>query len=304
MAVTTNDKHPMTSAVRQDEIVQQAVRKLFIGSVPERADELSSLWNDLDLVFQLLPDDDEDGRLIMDAGSYRYIRFNHRIVRSFWIGAFAAWEGYRAVAESKDFPTVDLTRFQELISAFDASLQNDQSDEAPLPAGVPEPGTLPDKNEDPQGRAASELSIIAVAWALLHEVRHIQHQRQDTSASVHGDTQEARHREEFSCDEFATQFILEHAKRYSDESGDDLVLVRRKREMAIYFALFALTLLAKDRWGVSDTHPSVQDRLDAVAGLMGNDRDELAEAIAHTAFATLRTLWPSAPMIVVGARSA
>lgn len=39
----------------------------------------------------------------MDAGSYRYIRFNHHVVRSFWIGAFAAWEGYRTVAESKDF---------------------------------------------------------------------------------------------------------------------------------------------------------------------------------------------------------
>lgn len=294
----------MTNAVRQDEIVQQAIRNLFIGSVPERADELSSLWEDLDLVFRLIPDDHEDGRLIMDAGSYRYIRFNHRVVRSFWIGAFAAWEGYRAVAESKDFPTVDLTRFQELIAAFDAALQNDQSDEAPLPDGVPEPGTLLDKNEDPQGRATSELSIIAVAWALLHEVRHIRHQREATSASVHGDTQEAQHGEEFSCDEFATRFILEHAQRYSDENNDDLVLVRRKRETAIYFALFTLTLLAKNSWSASDTHPSVQDRIDAVCGLMGNDRDELAEAIAHTAFATLRTLWPSAPMIVVGEHSA
>ncbi len=293
----------MTSAVRQDEIVQQAIRKLFIGSVPERADELSSFWEDLDLVFRLLPDDHEDGRLIMDAGSYRYIRFNHRVVRSFWIGAFAAWEGYRAVAESKDFPTVDLTRFQELIAAFDAAIQNDQSDEAPLPDGVPEPGTLPDKNEDSQGRAASELSIIAVAWALLHEVRHIRHQREGTSASVHGDTQEARHREEFSCDEFATLFILEHVARYSDQSSDDPVLVRRKREMAIYFALFALTLLAKDSWEASDTHPSVQDRIDAVCRLMVDGGDELAEAIAHSAFATLRTLWSSAPMTKVGKSS-
>ena len=293
----------MTSAVRQDEIVQQAIRKLFIGSVPERADELSSFWEDLDLVFRLLPDDHEDGRLIMDAGSYRYIRFNHRVVRSFWIGAFAAWEGYRAVAESKDFPKVDLTRFQELIAAFDAAIQNDQSDEAPLPDGVPEPGTLPDKNEDSQGRAASELSIIAVAWALLHEVRHIRHQREGTSASVHGDAQEARHREEFSCDEFATLFILEHVARYSDQSSDDPVLVRRKREMAIYFALFALTLLAKDSWEASDTHPSVQDRIDAVCRLMVDGGDELAEAIAHTAFATLRTLWSSAPMTKLGKSS-
>ncbi|MBR0560466.1 phage exclusion protein Lit family protein [Neokomagataea anthophila] len=294
----------MTDAVRQDEIVQKAIRNLFIGSVPERADELSSLWENLDLVFQLFPDDHEDGRLIMDAGSYRYIRFNHRVVRSFWIGAFAAWEGYRAIAESKDFPTVDLTRFKELITAFDAALQNDQSDESPLPDGVPEPGKLPNKNEYPQGRAASELSIIAVAWALLHEARHIRHQREATSASVHGNTQEAQHGEEFSCDEFATRFILEHSQRYSNENDVDLALVRRKRETAIYFALFTLTLLAQNQWSASNTHPSVQDRIVAVCRLMGNNRDELAEAIAHTAFAALRTLWPSAPMIVVGEHSA
>ncbi|KAB2758410.1 phage exclusion protein Lit family protein [Brucella anthropi] len=294
----------MTGEVRQDETVQQAIRNLFLGSVPERAGELSSLWGQLAFVFQFLPDVHEDGRIIMDAGLFRFVRFNHRVVRSFWIGAFAAWEGSRAVAESKDFPAVDLTRLQELIAAFEAAIENDQSDETPLPAGVPEPGSLPDKDTDPQGRAASELSIIAVAWALLHEVRHILHQQEGTGASVYGDTREARHHEEFSCDEFATRFILDQVQRYSDESGDDPVLVRRKREMAIYFALFALTLLAKDSWEASDTHPSVQHRIDAVCRLMGDDRDETAQAVVYAAFVSLRTLWPSAPMIVVGERSA
>ncbi|MPQ95660.1 phage exclusion protein Lit family protein [Thioclava sp. JE_KL1] len=297
-------ERPMIGEVRQDEIVQQAIRNLFVGSVPERALELSSLWNDLNLLFQLLPDNSKDGRLIMDAGSYRYIRFNHRVVRSFWIGAFVAWEGYRALAESPDFPRVDLTQFQELLATFEANLQNDLSDEASLPAGIPEPGTLPDINKDPQGRAASELSTIAVAWALLHEVRHIRHQREGTSASVDGDTREARHREEFSCDEFATRFILEKMQHYSEDKGDDLVLVRRKRETAIYFALFALTLLAKDSWSVSDSHPSVQDRIDAVCRLMGEDRDETAQAVAWAAFASLRELWPSAPIIAVCERCA
>ena len=293
----------MTGEVRQDEIVQQAIRNLFLGSVPERAEELTSLWKQLDPVFQILPDVHQDGQIIMDAGLYRVVRFNHRVVRSFWIGAFTAWEGSRAVAESEDFPKVDLTRLHEQVTAFEAAIQNDQSDEVPLPTGVPEPGTLPDKDGDPQGRAAAELSIIAVGWALLHEVRHIRHQQEGTSASVYGDTREARHREEFSCDEFATRFILEQVQRYSDESGDDPVLVRRKREMAIYFALFTLTLLAKDSWEVSDTHPSVQDRIDAVCRLMGNDRDETAQAVTYAAFVTLRALWPSAPMIVVGDRS-
>lgn len=73
--------------------------------------------------------------------------------------------------------------------------------------------------------------------------------------------------------------------------------------MAIYFALFALTLLAKDSWEASDTHPSVQDGIDAVCRLMVDGRDEQAEAIAHAAFANLRTLWLSAPMTKVGKSS-
>lgn len=294
----------MSTEVRQDETVQQAIRDLFIGSVPERAKDLAALWEDNDLMIRLFPDVHEDSRIIMAGGAYRYIHYNHRVVRSFWIGAFAAWEGYRTVVKSPDFPKIDLTRLQELVVAFDAVIQSDQSDAAPLPAGIPEPGTLPDTDSDPQGRAASELCIIAVAWALLHEVRHVRHQREGTSASVHGDTREARHREEFSCDEFATRFILEHVQRYSHENGDDPVLVRRKREIAIYFALFAVTLLAKDYWEASNTHPSVQDRIDAVGHLMGDDRDEAAQAVAYAAFVALRELWPSAPMIAVGGRRA
>ena len=287
----------MIGIIRQDDKVQEAIRRLFVGSVPERSEELSEHWKDLDLVFQLLPDIHVDGRIIMDAGSYRYVRFNHRVVRSFWIGAFAAWEGYRAVAESEDIYAVDLTRFRELISAFELNIQNDQSDEAPLPFGVPEPGILPDRTIDPQGRAASELAIIALGWALLHEVRHIQHQREGTSASNHENQPEYARLEELSCDEFATQFTIAQMARYSSQSGDPKPLVRRKREMAIYFALFTLVLLAKDKWQESNSHPAVQHRIDSVSRLIGGDRDELAEAIAYTAFASLRTLWPAAPIL-------
>lgn len=289
----------MATEHQKDAGVENAIKDLFLGSVPERAEELSSFWSELDLVFLLLSDDYQDGRLIMDAGSYRYIRFNHRVLRSFWIASFAAWEGFRAVADSSESSDVNLTRFHEIVAAFEAVVQNDLSDEVPLPAGIPEPGAFPDGDVDPQAKAASELAIIAVAWALLHEVRHIRHQREGTSASELGNTQEARHREEFSCDEFATRFILGHIERYADESGDDLVLVRRKRELAIYYALFAMILLSRDCWEASETHPSVQARIDSVCNLIGDGRDEMALANAHAAFLTLRELWSTAPMISV-----
>jgi len=70
------------------------------------------------------------------------------------------------------------------------------------------------------------------------------------------------------------------------------VAVRRKRQLGIYFALFAMTLTARDRWEASRSHPAVQTRIDAARALMGHRRDEVAEAVATVAFATLHVLMP------------
>ncbi|MGQ1800257.1 phage exclusion protein Lit family protein [Serratia marcescens] len=131
----------------------------------------------------------------------------------------------------------------------------------------------------------------------MHEIRHIRHQREETSAGAFG-TPECKRNEELSCDEFATKFVLEKMQDYSAGSGDDFSLVRRKRELGVYLALFSLTLLSKDKWEESDSHPSVQERINSVCEIMGHDRDETASVIAHAAFATLRVIWPSAPMVL------
>jgi hypothetical protein len=59
-----------------------------------------------------------------------------------------------------------------------------------------------------------------------------------------------------------------------------------------------MTLMARDKWGASQTHPSIQARINAVCVLMGSQRDEVAEAIASVAFATLHELMPNSPGIV------
>ena len=287
----------MTLDTREDIQEQEAIQNLFSGSVPERENELSQLISDLQIVFQMLPDEHPDGRVIMDAGLYKFVRFNHRVVRSFWIGAFAAWEGYRAIAESDDISAANIGRFKELIASFEATIANQQADEYPLPHGIPKPGVLPNKVDDQQGRVVAELAIIALGWAFLHEIRHIRHQREGTSAGKFS-TPECKRNEEFSCDEFATKFLLEKMADYSAGCGDDLSLVRRKRELGIYLALFSLTLLSKNKWEESDSHPSVQKRINAVCKIMSHDRDKTAAVIAHAAFHTLLEIWPSAPMIL------
>lgn len=195
--------------VRDDSSVQTAVRNLFIGSAPERESELAEMWKELDLIFQLTPDIHEGDRIIMDAGAYRYVRFNHRVLRAFWIAGYTAWEGSRTVAEAPSLQALDLTRFRELILSYESCLASTEADLEALPVGVAEPGQYPDANTDPQGRAASELATIAVAWALLHELRHIRHQREGTGADPYSDDEMAKHDEELSCDAFAATFLLE-----------------------------------------------------------------------------------------------
>src|SRR5271170_2121867 len=89
----------MENTYRDDNEVQIAVRDLFLGCAPERKPELDAIWQMLAPKFQLTGDIHEGERFILDAGCYRDVRFNHRVVRAFWLAAYIAWEGYRAIAE-------------------------------------------------------------------------------------------------------------------------------------------------------------------------------------------------------------
>ena len=246
--------------VRDDHSIQVAARNVLRGGAPERDADLDDMWRELDPQFQLAPNLHGGQRIIMDAGAYRYVRFNHRVLRAFWIAAYAAWEGYRGVVEAS-FEALDLGRFKELIAAFESTISSDDPELDALPSGVAEPGQYPDKQRDPQGRGTGELATIAVAWALLHELRHIRHQREGAGADPLGTDTKSKHEEELSCDAFATTFLLERIDAYSGSTGESAELVRQKRQLGNYFGLFAVALLAKERWGYSDTYPAVQTRI-------------------------------------------
>lgn len=279
-----------------DEAFLNAVKNTLHGSAPERSSEVAGLFDDLDLVFQLLNPNTGDDDIFMDAGQYRLVRWTTRAMPAFWIGSFAAWEAWSAVSRTTDFSEIDTSRLTILIDTFDRVV-NGQDQHLSLPPFVPDPGSIPDPKTCIESHAAASLAIISVAWAILHEVRHVRHQREGTSASTDGDTIEARISEELSCDEFATRFLLQDIPRYCSATGEPEVLVRRKRETAIYFSLFTLILLSKDNWSASETHPSVEDRIINVKNCIGEERDTEALAMAHAACFALRHLWPSAPII-------
>jgi hypothetical protein len=277
--------------------LQTVVRGLLVGVVPERTDELTEMWNTYGPQFEVLEDSGPDGTFVMDAGAYCRIRFNHRILRVFWLSCFAAWEGYNAIhkASNTETGTADLKRFQDILRCIDLIRHSAGAEDIPLPDNIPEPGILIDAAQDKEVRAPGELAIFSVGWAFLHEIRHLMHQQEGTSTAYSSDAEDRR-REEFSCDDFATRFLLEKAGKFAETQNASKSAVVFKRQIGIHFALFALAILGRDKWGDSEFHPATQRRIDNVLKVLEETGfSKGAAIISIAAFLALRWTYPDAP---------
>jgi len=286
----------MNTTTEQDHArqLQEVTRSLFLGIVPERQDELTQYWTDFGPRFQILDDCGPDGSLIMDAGGFFIIRFNHRMMRLFWLASFLLWEGYTAQHQSVTTETLDLARFRQILNCFEATRAARDVDTVPWPADIPLPGVLVDHVAGDPARVGGELAIFSVGWALLHELRHLIHQQQQTSAPV-GDEELSR-QEELSCDAFATRFLLERVNEYAHAQGNEPAAVSEKRQMGIYCALYAITLLTKENWEDTATHPAMQSRIRNVLAIIESHGVSVtANVIAVAAFESLNAVYPNAP---------
>jgi hypothetical protein len=108
-------------------------------------------------------------------------------------------------------------------------MKEENPEAVPLPEGVSEPGFYPESTLYPQLRASAELATFATGWAFLHEIRHLQHQQEMTSSGIDASTSE-QHAEEFSCDEFATKFMLDRIDHYAERENVSADRVRQKRK--------------------------------------------------------------------------
>jgi len=282
------------SDMRNDADVQDAARALFLGCAPERHEELEKLWAKFGPEFQVHDDNHPDGPFLFDAGAYKYVRFNHRAMQLFWLGAFIAWEGF--CATPMDYGTApDWSRLNAMLSTYALICDADDPEGIALPEGVPQPGVYIDAAIDSQARAVAELATIAAGWALLHEFRHIQHQQDGTAAPT--DDEDRVRAEEASRDAFATNFLTEKIGHYAAATHDPIDKVKQKRQLGIYLALFNIALLTKDHWGETNTHPALRDRIEAAKVIFGADRHAGADHVAEVAFAALGHAWPGAPAI-------
>jgi hypothetical protein len=274
--------------------LRDVVHDMFLAVAPERAAELQFYWYEYSPQFQILEDDGPDGPIVMDAGGFFYVRFNHRVMRLFWLASFALWEGYAAYQHYVSTQEANLTRFSAILDCFEATHAVVDVETVPWPDFLPLPGELVDHTEGDPARVGGELAIFGVSWAVLHELQHLIHQQAGTAADW--DDLEACKLEEFSCDAFATTFMLERIDEHAAATGQSTSVIAAKRQLGIYSALFAMTLLSRASWGPGQRHPAVQERVDAVMNILdAHGTSKVGAIIAVSAFSSLQLAYPNAP---------
>ena len=266
----------------------EAVTALLFNAAPERKCELEGLLARYKPRFTIVGEisNGDHGQWVMEAGNYIHVHFNQRALRTFWLGCYVIWDCYaelaHAIDEGRSFdatePATKLRYLRELLESEDSLTTS-------WPSTVPEPRNFQRDQATPEVLAPGELAMAAVAWALLHEFRHLQAQ-QDCWSSTHG-TREDKHAEEFECDQYAAEFLMSSLASYCTTSGESEESVRLKRLLGILFGVLVLGLITPDLTQTTDTHPSVCDRLVRLMKTMQCHFSEKAGTILFCAVSVL-----------------
>ena len=250
--------------------VSSAVDSLFGGAVPERTEELKSLWGENAERVRLL----NASRFLLQQ-LYGTIQVSEIALRQIWLTGYAAWraiDAYNiplvlAAYNGADFDPTDWhsSPIQAVKDdAFDALIEKVSElgaapslDDFVWPDGVPYPAEGL-KIDDPEMKGTFDLVCMAGAYVFAHEVRHSIFESQ-------GNSPEAMIDEEIECDRWAVALMLDEADSYALAHGYDVATVRAKRVLGILVAqLTILTVTPRNLWDASTDHPPVRERLRAV----------------------------------------
>lgn len=223
-----------------------AVIALMKGTVPERRDEIASLWENYNPAVVLVAD---ARRITLNADKDR-IQLDIKTMDVFWLIAFGGWRaietysphvvlsaaGGRTVAELMNVdPSLDDVEraYKECRAAAQSLIDAADAEAAHWPPDLPRPSADRNALNHPQYQSAFDLACLAVAFTLFHEFRHVMLHRDDQRPK---DLRE----EEMACDVWAREFMTAKLARYAEDHGHDYRQVSRKRAMGL--ALAALIL--------------------------------------------------------------
>lgn len=247
------------------------VLHLLCGAVPERADDISSLWSKYGHEVVVVP---SSSGVTMNADATR-IQVDVKTINFFWVLGFSAWRTIEVYAPAlviatstgmtlKQALTVDVGRgqyefdYKQRIASARSLITSEQTIEISWPTDIPKPTSDRESLADIQHKAAFDLVALALAFALLHEFRHVMFFADKNAPSNLPE-------EEIACDTYARDFMTSGLAAYAKGHGHDFAQVHQKRAMGIALAAVIIHAMTPSHahWG-NHQYPPISERLSAM----------------------------------------
>lgn len=249
------------------------VLHLLRGAAPERADEVSGLWSQYGHAVEVAP---SAKGATMNADANR-IKFDTKTIDFFWLLGFSAWRAIEVYSPGLVLATltgipldralnIDAERgqyefdYKQRIASAQSLIAAEQTAQISWPANIPEPTADRDSLGDVQHKAMFDLVSFALAFALLHEFRHVMFCADNSAPSTLPE-------EEITCDTWAREFMTSGLAAYAKEHGHHYAHVHQKRAMGIVLAAVIIHAMTPTHahWG-NRQYPPIAERLTAMIG--------------------------------------
>lgn len=247
------------------------IKALLDGVVPERVAEVMALLSQHTAQFRAV--EDSDG-FNLKAGGFGAIQYTPRSMRQLWLFGYAGMLSLHRYASlvailralDRDFVISEIDaipgqaeidrKFSKLMTTINALQSASGEADFKWPENIPDP--LNGRPTDVESAAVFDLTCIATAYLLLHELKHVIFQSEKNAPA------DPRN-EEHECDSFAQEVILGRIASYCAQSGFPKAKVQMKRAMGIALAsMFLLFATPRQLVGGSQSHPAIHGRWQSV----------------------------------------
>jgi len=247
------------------------VLNLLRGAVPEKDVELCRLWKEHGHDVEV---HSSGPGLTMNANIKR-IKFDTKTIDFFWLLGFGAWRAIEVYAPALALSSVlglPLDRalssddelghlefdYKQRMAATQKLIIAQQTDDIEWPTDIPQPTSNRGSLRDEQEMAAFDLVSLALAFAILHELKHVMFR-------ATGEAPNEGYEEEMACDTWARSTMTSNLAEYARQQNHTFAQVEQKRAMGIALAAIVVHAMTPmhARWG-NEEYPPIADRLRAM----------------------------------------
>ena len=254
----------------QTPMERTVVEQILLGAAPEHCSDIQELWEEYDPEFWLVADEP----CITLRATRNKIEISNKTLHTIWLIGFIAWKIFSLYSPHSilsfltqrnidDDMLHQDENYYELKGEFRQLLSITQNlIEFPSLSMVEWPQEVPCPQADKKGlcleqQATFDIIMIATAYLLLHEMKHVIFNKNSESRP------DKSSEEEIECDNFARNFLLDSIDRYVSTSNEIKEKVLVKRAMGLALGAFILYEITPElgRAGNSD-YPHICDRLE------------------------------------------